>query len=70
MITVSRKEGESIIIQKGELNWVINLSNLTENSVNVSIDAPMDYNIEREELVNNDIMAAIDIVHVTPLLQM
>lgn len=51
MLTLERKEGESIIIYKDDLEITITLSEIKGKHAKISIDAPEEYNIAREELL-------------------
>ena len=51
MLTLNRKEGESIIIYKDDLKITIILSEIKGKHAKISIDAPDEYHIAREELL-------------------
>lgn len=51
MLTLNRKEGESIIIYKDDVEIEIKLSESHNGYAKISIDAPGEYHIAREELL-------------------
>ena len=53
MLTLNRKEGESIIIYKDEIEITITLSEIHGKQAKISIDAPDEYYIAREELLTD-----------------
>ena len=50
MLTLNRKEGESIIIYKDDVEIKITLSETHSGYAKISIDAPDEYQIAREEI--------------------
>jgi len=56
MLTLSRHEEEAIIIQTPDGDEIrIVLHDLNKGSTKISIDAPKDYAIHREELLHDSI---------------
>lgn len=53
MLTLSRKIGESIIIQNGDEVIEVKLSKIKGPKAEISIAAPREYVISREELLNS-----------------
>lgn len=51
MLTLNRKEGESIIIYKDDVEITIKLSEINGKQAKISIVAPDKYEIVREELL-------------------
>ena len=51
MLTLNRKEGESIIIYKDDVEIKITLSETHTGYAKIGIDAPKEYSIDREELL-------------------
>ena len=51
MLTLNRKEGESIIIYKDDVEIKITLSETHTGYAKIGIDAPKEYFIDREELL-------------------
>lgn len=51
MLTLQRKEGESIIIQKDDVQIVITITNISGKRAKISFDAPEEYKILREEIL-------------------
>ena len=51
MLTLNRKEGESIIVYKDDVEITITLSETHSGSAKITIDAPQEYTILREELL-------------------
>lgn len=51
MLTLSRKIGESIFITNGDVEIEVNISNIRRYKAEISINAPDDFEILREELL-------------------
>ena len=54
MLTLDRKEGESIIVYKDDFEITITLSEIKGKHAKISIDAPDEYHIAREELMSDE----------------
>ena len=53
MLVLTRKEGESIILQIGEDKIEITLTEIRSNSVRLGIEAKEDYKIIRKEIIDD-----------------
>ena len=53
MLTLDRKEGESIIVYKDDLEITITLTDIKGKHAKISVDAPDEYHIAREELLTD-----------------
>ena len=54
MLTITRKQGESIIIKVGEEKIEVVVSSFRDRSVRLAINASDDVNILRKELLENE----------------
>lgn len=54
MLTITRKQGESIIIEVGEEKIEVVVSSFRDRSVRLAINASDDVNILRKELLENE----------------
>ena len=54
MLTLKRKEGESIVIYNNDVEITIKLTDLTGKSAKVNIEAPPEYKIHRQEMLEGN----------------
>ncbi len=54
MLTITRKQGESIILEIGNEKIEILVSSFRDRCVRLCIDAPKNVNIIRKEIIKNE----------------
>ena len=54
MLTITRKQGESIILEIGNEKIEILVSSFRDRCVRLCIDAPKNVNILRKEIIKNE----------------